>query len=98
MYVVQLTKVNVPNIHMMCTSLLSCHWMLMGVVRYKWRGHAVWLSYELLMELEVATLYCFVSGSSIQAGAADDSEASFFPNVKDGNLVASPSVHIAWIF
>ena len=48
------------------------------------------------MEMEVATLYCFVDGNNIQTGAiAGDSEANFFPNFKDGNFVASPSVHIA---
>ena len=46
----------------------------MGVVRYKWGGHVVWLSHELLMEMEVATLYCFVGGSSIQTGVVDASE------------------------
>ena len=57
--------------------------MLMGVLRYEWIEHAVWLSRELLIEMEVATLYCFVCGNSIQIGAVDDSEASFFPHVKD---------------
>ena len=66
----------------------------MEVVRYKWRGHAVWLSHELLMETEVVTLYCFVGGSSMQTGAVDASEVRFFTNVKDGTIVASPSVHI----
>ena len=66
----------------------------MGVVRYEWRGHAVWLSHELLMELEVATLHCLVGGSSIQTMAVGDLEVNFFPNVNDGNFVASPSVHI----
>ena len=69
--------------------------MLMEVLRYKWRGHAVWLSHELLMEIKVATLYCFVGGNSMQTGEAHDSEASFFPNTKYDNIVASPSVHIA---
>ena len=68
----------------------------MEVLRYKWRaGDAVWLSHELLMEMKVATLYCFVGGNSIQRGAVDDSEASFFLNIKYGNFIASPSVHIA---
>ena len=39
-------------------------------------------SHELLMEMKVATSYCFVGGNSIQTGAVDDSEASFFPNIK----------------
>ena len=60
----------------------------------------MWLSHELLMEMKVATLYCFIGGNSVQIGAVDDSEASFFhrvsrPNIKYGNFVASPSVHIA---
>ena len=55
MYVVHLTEVNDPYIHMVCTSLLSCHWMLMRDVRCEWRGHAVRLPHELLMEMEVAT-------------------------------------------
>ena len=67
----------------------------MEVIRYKWRGHAVGLSYELLMEMEVVTLYCFVGGSSMRTGAVDASEVRFFTNVKDGTIVASPSVHIA---
>ena len=70
----------------------------MEVVRYKWRGHAVWLSHELLMEMEVVTLYCFVGGSSMRIGEVDASEVTevrFFTNVKDGTIVASPSVHIA---
>ena len=54
----------------------------MGVVRYEWRGHAVWLSHELLIEMEVATSYCFVGGSSIQTGAVDASEVSFFLMLK----------------
>ena len=54
-------------------------------------------SHELLMEMKVATLYCFVSGNSIQTRAVDDSEASFFPNIKYANCVASPSVRIAII-
>ena len=33
-------------------------------------------SHELLMEMKVATLYCFVGGNSIQTGTADDSEAT----------------------
>ena len=69
MYIVQLTKVDVLNLHMICTSLLSLHWMLMGVVNFEWRGHAVWLSHKLLMEMEVATLYYFVGGNNIQTGA-----------------------------
>ena len=32
----------------------------MGVVKYDCRGHVVWLSHKLLMEMEVATLYYFV--------------------------------------
>ena len=67
----------------------------MGVVRYEWRGHAVWLSHKLLMEMEVATLYYFVGGNNIQTGAVGDSEASFFPNVKDSNFVASPFLYTA---
>ena len=63
--------------------------MLMGVLRYEWIEHAVWLSRELLIEMEVATLYCFVGGNSIQIGAVGDSKANFFSNVKDGNFVAS---------
>ena len=47
------------------------------------------LSHELLMELEVATLHCFVGGSSIHTEAVGDLEANFFPSVKDGNFVAS---------
>ena len=56
-------------------------------------------SHELLMEMKVATLYCFVGGNSMQTGAVDDSEASFFPNIKYVNCVASlsVSVHIAII-
>ena len=55
-------------------------------------------SHELLMEMKVATLYCFVGGNSIQTGVVDDSEASFFPNIKYADYcVASPSVHIATI-
>ena len=71
---------------MMCTSLLS----YLEVLRYECRGHAVWLLHEF-------TLYCSVGGiySSIQTGAVDDSEVSFFPNIKDSNFVASSSVHIA---
>ena len=63
---------------------------------YEWRGHAVWLSHEQLREIEVATLYYFVSDSCIQTGLLDDSdsETSFFPNVNDGNFVALPSVHV----
>ena len=40
------------------------------------------------MKMKVATLYCFVGGiySSIQTGVLDDSEASFFPNIKDSNF------------
>ena len=64
----------------------------MGVVRYEWRGHAVWLSHELLMEMGVVTLYSFVGGCSIQTRAVDQ-KPSFFPNVKDGNFIAS--AHIA---
>ena len=70
----------------------------MGVVRYERREHAVWLSHKLLIEMEVATLYCFVGGSSIQIGAVNASKVSFLLNVKD---ISSPSVHIAsysWIF
>ena len=33
---------------------------------------------ELLMEMKVAALYCFVGGNSIQTGEVDDSEASPF--------------------
>ena len=91
MYAVQLTEINVSNIHMMCTSLLSCHWILIEVLRCKWRGHEVWLSHELLMEMKVAILYCFISGNSIQTGAVDDTEAIFF---KYANSVASPSVNL----
>ena len=53
MYAVQLTEVDVPNIHMMCMhiftklSLAKCG---QEIPRYKWRVHAVWLSHELLME------------------------------------------------
>ena len=54
-------------------------------------------SHELLMEMKVVTLYCFVGGNSIQTGTVDDSEASFFPNIKYANCVASPSVHITII-
>ena len=53
------------------------------------------LSHELLTEMEVATLHCFVGGSSIQTMAVGDLEANFFPNVKDGNFVVSPSVYMA---
>ena len=52
-------------------------------------------SHELLMEMNVTTLYCFVSGNSIQTRAVDDSEGSFFPNIKYANCVVSSSVHIA---
>ena len=53
--------------------------MLMGVVRYEWRGHAVWLSHELLlMKMEVDILCCFVSVNSIQTGSVDDSEVNSF--------------------
>ena len=54
-------------------------------------------SHELLMEMTVATLNCFVGGNSIQTVAVGDSEESFFPNIKYGNCVASPSVHITII-
>ena len=37
---------------------------------------AVRLSYELLIEMEVATLYCFVGGNSIQTGAVGGSKAN----------------------
>ena len=47
--------------------------------------------HELLMDMKVVTLYCFVGGKSIQTGAVDDSEVSFFPAIKYGNFVASPS-------
>ena len=40
--------------------------------------HAVWLSNELLIEMELVTLYCFVGDSSIQTGAVDASEVKFF--------------------
>ena len=92
-YVVQFTKVDILNIHMICIALLSCHLMLMGTLRYEWGGHAVWLSYELLMEIAVVTLYYFIGINSIQAGTVDDPEASFW-HVKCSNFVASPSVHI----
>ena len=40
----------------------------------------MWLSHELLMEMEVATSYCFVGGNNTQTGAiVGDSEANFFP-------------------
>ena len=54
----------------------------------------MWLSHELLMEMEVVTLYCFVCGSSMQTGAVDASEVRFLTNVEDGTFVTSPSVHI----
>ena len=61
-------------------------------------GEDMWLavrfSHELLIEIEVATLYCFVGGNSMQTGAVGDSKANFFSNVKDGNFVASLSIHI----
>ena len=47
------------------------------------------------MEMEVAILYYFVDGNNIQTGVVGNSEASFFPNVKDGNFVSSPSLHTA---
>ena len=53
-----------------------------GVVRYKWRGHVVWLSHELLMEMEVVTLYCFVGGSSMQTGVVHASEVRFLQMLK----------------
>ena len=56
--------------------------MLMGVVMYKWRGHVVWLSHELLMEMEVVTLYCFVGGSSMQTGLVHSSEVRFLQMLK----------------
>ena len=49
------------------------------------------------MEMKVATSYCYVGGNSIQTGAVDDSEASFFPNTKCANCIASPSVYIATV-
>ena len=51
-------------------------------------------AFKLLIEMEVATSYYFVGGNSIQAGAVGDSKANFFSNVKDGNFVASPSIHV----
>ena len=51
-------------------------------------------AFKLLIEMEVATLYCFVGGNSMQTGAVGDSKANFFSNVKDGNFVPSPSIHI----
>ena len=36
-------------------------------------------SHELLMEMKVATLYCYVGGNSMQTGAVDNSEARLFP-------------------
>ena len=69
--------------------------MLKGVVRYEWKGHAVWLSHELLlMKMEVHTFCYFVSVNNIQTGAVGDSEANFFPNFKDGSFVTSSSVHV----
>ena len=50
---------------------------------------------RMLMEMEVATLYYFVGSNNIQTGVVGDSEANFFPNVKDGNFVALPSLHTA---
>ena len=76
-YVVQLTKVDILNIYMICIALLSCHLMLMRTLRYEWGGHAVRLSYELLMEIAVVTLYYFIGINSIQTGTVDDPEASF---------------------
>ena len=43
------------------------------------------------MEMKVAIVYCFISGNSIQTGAVDDIEASFF---KYANSVTSPSVNL----
>ena len=36
-------------------------------------------SRELLMEMKVVILYCFVGGNSMQTGEVGDSEASLFP-------------------
>ena len=68
----------------------------MGVLRYEWRRHvaaAGSAAFKLLIEMEVATLYYFVGGNSIQTGAVGDSKANFFSNIKDGNFLASPSIH-----
>ena len=46
----------------------------MGVLKYKWRGYAVWLLHELITEMEVAILYHFVSSNSIQTGLIGDSK------------------------
>ena len=53
----------------------------------------MWLSHELLMEMEVVALYFSVGDSSMRTGAVDALEVRFFINVKDGTIVASPSVH-----
>ena len=97
LYIVQLTEVNVPSIHMMCTSLLELSLNVDGSSEVSVERTCSVASRELLMEMKVATLYCFVGGNSIQIGAVDNSEASFFPNIKYANCVVSPSVHIAII-
>ena len=67
----------------------------MEVVRYKWRGHAVWLSHELATNGDGNCHFIFfVGGSSMRTRAVDASEVRLFTNVKDGTIT-SPSVHIA---
>ena len=52
----------------------------------------VLLSHELLMKMDDVTLHLFVGGIGIQTGADRFlGEANFFPSVKDGSFVASPS-------
>ena len=52
----------------------------------------VLLSHELLMEMDDVTLHLFVGGIGIRTGADRFlGEANFFPSVKDGSFVASPS-------
>ena len=52
----------------------------------------VWLSHELLMEMDDVTLHFFVGGNGIKIRADHFlGEANFFPSVKGGSFVASPS-------
>ena len=79
----ELIMIVLTLVHMMWTCLLSCHWVLMRVVKYEWRGgHAVWFSHELLMEMGVITLYSFVGDYSIQTRAVDDQKQASFLMLK----------------
>ena len=52
----------------------------------------VWLARELLLGFDDIILNFFVGGNGMRIGTDRFlGEANFFPNVKDGNLVASPS-------